>query len=139
MKLSVVNAIVNILAGMKISRIEDKEAKAVLLKEYLAARRFAKEAMDEKDEIIRKFQDDWADELPKVEAFRSQGKPVIGHLDYLEAERDANKAISDVFQREVDIDIVPVKTDAITGVSGVSENITLEDIAFLVDIGMLEE
>lgn len=123
-----------ILGGIKINRIEDKDAKAALLKDYLALRKVAKEAEADRDEIVRKFQEDWKDELAAVEAYRREKKPVVGHLDYLEAERDANKAIVDTFSQEVDIDLATVKMDAI---SAFSDDITLESIAFLAENGII--
>ena len=135
MKAAVAISLVEILAGIKINRIEDKDAKAALLKDYLAIRKVAKAAEADRDEIVRKFQDDWREELPAVEKFRREGKPVVGHLDYLEAERDANKAIVDTFSQEVDIDLAPVKMDAI---SAFSEDITLEAVAALADNGIIE-
>lgn len=127
--------IAEILGGIKINRIEDKEAKAALLKDYLAIRKEARQAEADRDEIIRKFQDDWKDEIPAIGKFRAEGKPVLGHLDYLEAEKDANKAISAVFSQEVDIDLAPVEMDAL---EAVSEDITLEQIAFLQENGIIK-
>lgn len=124
----------SILGGIKINRIEDKDAKAALLKDYLALRKVAKEAEADRDEIIRKFQDDWKDEIPAIEKYRKEGKQVIGHLDYLDAEKDANRSIVDTFSQEVDIDLATVKMDAI---SAFSEDITLESIAFLADNGII--
>ena len=128
--------IAEILGGIKINRIEDKEAKAALLKDYLAIRKEARQAGADRDEIIRKFQDDWKDEIPAIGKFRAGGKPVLGHLDYLEAEKDANKAICDLFSQEVEIDIAPARMDAI---SAFSEDITLEALAFLMDNGIIGE
>ena len=125
-----------ILGGIKINRIEDKDAKAALLKDYLALRKVAKEAEADRDEIVRKFQEDWKDELAAVEAYRREKKPVVGHLDYLEAERDANKAIQDTFAKEVELTLAPVPFDAI---EDVSEDITLEQVAFLQDNGIIKE
>ena len=125
-----------ILGGIKINRIEDKDAKAALLKDYLALRKVAKEAEADRDEIVRKFQEDWKDELAAVEAYRREKKPVVGHLDYLEAERDANKAIQDTFAKEVELTLAPVPFDAI---ADVSEDITLEQVAFLQDNGIIKE
>lgn len=135
LKRNIIIALAEILAGLKINKVEDKEAKATLLKDYLALRREAKSADADREEIVRKFQDDWAEELPKIESFRRKGKPVVGHLDYLEAEKDANKAISAIFSQEADIDLAPVKLDAI---SAFSEDITLEQIAFLQENGIIE-
>lgn len=136
MKLSETMIVAEILAGIKINRIEDKGAKSALLKDYLAIRRAAKEADEAKAEIVRKFQEDWADEIKAVRSFREKHKPVIGHLDFLEAERDANRAIVDTLDAQVELDIIPVKIEA---VEAVSEDITLEQIAFLVDMGVMEE
>lgn len=136
MKLSETMIVAEILAGIKINKIEDKGTKSALLKDYLAIRKAAREADDAKGEIVRKFQEDWADELKAVRAFREKHKPVIGHLDFLEAERDANRAIVDTLDAQVELDIIPVKIEA---VEAVSEDITLEQIAFLVDMGVMEE
>ena len=135
LKRNIIIALAEILAGMKINKVVNKEAKAALLKDYLALRKEAKQADADREEIVRKFQDDWAEELPKVESFRRQGKPVVGHLDYLEAEKDANKAISDIFSQEVDIDLTAVPIDAL---DAVSEDITLEQIALLQENGIIE-
>ncbi len=124
-----------ILGGIKINRIEDKDAKAALLKDYLALRKVAKEAEADREEIVRKFQDDWADVLPAVQAFRDRKEMVVGYDDYLDAEKDANKAIVGVFSAQVEIDLCPVGNDAIMGFS---EDITLEQIAFLQECGIIE-
>ena len=135
LKRNIIIALAEILAGMKINKVVNKEAKAALLKDYLALRKEAKQADADREEIVRKFQDDWAEELPRIESFRRQGKPVVGHLDYLEAEKDANKAISDIFSQEVDIDLTAVPIDAL---DAVSEDITLEQIALLQENGIIE-
>lgn len=136
MKISTASSAAAILSGIRLNRISDRDAKAALLKDYLALRKAAKSAKEYENEIIRKFQEDWADELAAVQSFREKGRPVIGHLDYLEAERDANKAISDILSAEVDIDLSVVKMDA---VADFSEDITLEQIAFLQECGILED
>ena len=135
MKISIVNAIAQLLSGVKINKIDDKDAKAALLKDYLAIRRVVKDAADAKNELIRKFQEDWAEVLPAVQAFRDRNEMVVGYDDYLEAERDANKAIQDIYAGDVDIDLSPVKMEAIMDFS---EDITLEQIAFLQECGLVE-
>lgn len=135
MKLASINIAAGILSGVKINRIADKDSKDALLRDYLALRRVCKEADAEKDEIIRKFQEDWADELGEVQAFRDRKAAVVGHDAYLEAEKDANKAIQGIFSEDVDIDLIPAKMDAILGVS---DDITLEQLAFLRDCGIIE-
>lgn len=135
MKISIASTAASILSGIRLNRITDKDAKAALLKDYLALRRVAREADADKDEIIRKFQEDWADELRAVQSFREKNRTVIGHLDYLEAEKDANKAISAIFSADVEIDLSPVE---ISAVADFSEDITLEQIAFLQECGIVE-
>lgn len=136
MNIATVNLAASILSGIKLNKIDDKGVKATLLKDYLALRKVAKQADEDKNEIIKKFQDDWREELPEVEAFRREGKPVEGHKEYLDAERDANKAISDILACEADVTLVPIKMDAVTALS---EDITLEQVAFLQEVGLIEE
>lgn len=135
LKRNIIIALAEILAGMKINKVVLKGPKQALMMDYLALRKEVKKAEADREEIVRKFQDDWAEELPKVESFRRQGKPVVGHLDYLEAEKDANRAISDIFSQEVDIDLTAVPIDAL---DAVSEDITLEQIALLQENGIIE-
>lgn len=136
MTIATINAIAQLLSGVKINKIEDKDAKAALLKDYIALRRVVKDADDAKNELIRKFQEDWAEVLPAVQAFRDKNEAVVGYDDYLEAEKDANKAIQDIYAEDVDIDLSPVKMEAIMDFS---EDITLEQIAFLQECGIIEE
>lgn len=124
-----------ILAGSRINRIDDKAVKDAVVKAYIALKRVANEATSDKDEITRKFQEDWWGEMVAVKKFRDAKQPVVGHLDYLEAERDANNTISDLLKEEVDIDITPVPADAIMAVS---EDITLEQVALLQEYGVIE-
>lgn len=136
MKLVDINTTAGILSGMKLNKIEDKRAKAALLKNYLALRKLAKEAMDDKNEIISKFKEDWKDELADVQAYRDKNEPVVGHDAYLEAERDANEAIQDILLREVDVELTKVDMTVFTGFS---DDITFEQIAFLLEVGLIDE
>lgn len=137
MKLAIaeINAAAGMLAGIKLNRITDKDAKAILLKDYLALRKIVKDAEADREEIVRKFQEDWADELPKVQSFRDKNEPVVGHDAYLAAEKDANMEIIGLFSAKVDIDLSPAKAEAIMTVS---EDLTLEQIAFLHECGIIE-
>ena len=137
MKLSEVNVIVGILAGMKINRIADKKIKTALLNDYLHLRPHFKKANEDVEEIRRKFQEDWNDELDAVQAFRDKRKPVVGHDAYLEAEKDANKAISDTLSAEVEVDIKSVPMDDFMAACG-GEELTFEQIAFLQESGIIE-
>lgn len=136
LKLKLIDQVAWILSGIKINRMEDKEAKAALMKDYLALRKACKMAQEDKEEIVKKFQEDWKDEFDAVNKCRRANKPVVGHADYLDAENDAEKAISDILSREVELDIVPVPFDAF---SGASDEITLEQIAVLQESGIMKE
>lgn len=125
----------NILAGIRINRIAEKEAKETLLKEYLSLKKVSNAAIADKEELQRKFQQDWRDEMNAVIGLREARKQVVGYQDYLAAENDANKAISDILKVEVDIDIAPIPMGAILSVS---DDITLEQIAFLQECGIIE-
>ena len=137
MTIATINVLVGILAGMKLNKISDKKVKTALVNDYLHLRRFAKEADADRKELVDKFQSDWADELDEVEAFRRENKPVVGYDSYLEAERDANKAISDLFTKDVEVDIQPVPMNDFMAHCGADE-LTLEQLAFLQENGVVE-
>ena len=125
----------SILVASRINRIADKEVKDALLKEYLEIHKIAEAAKADQNEISRKFNADWREEATAVAKYRNAGKPVVGHLDFLDAERDAEKAIQDLLKAEVDIDITTVPMDEIMAVS---EDITLGQIAMLQEYGIIE-
>ncbi len=136
MKLATINMLVSILGGIKLNKILDKKVKTALVNDYLHLRKFVKEGEAERQDLVDKFQADWADELDDVEALRRAGKKVVGHDAYLDAEKDANKAISDIFAREVEVDIKPVAIDDFMASCG-GEELTLEQIAFLQEAGII--
>lgn len=137
MKIATINVLVGILAGMKLNKIADKKVKTALVNDYLYLRRFVKEAEADRQALVDKFQEDWADELDEVEAFRKENKPVVGHDCYLEAEKDANKAISDVYAKEVEVEVKPIPMNDFTAFCA-SEEMTLEQLAFLQENGLVE-
>ena len=137
MKLATINMLVSILGGIKLNKILDKKVKTALVNDYLHLRKFVKEGEAERQDLVDKFQADWADELDDVETLRRAGKKVVGHDAYLDAEKDANKAISDIFSREVEVDIKPVAIDDFMA-SCAGEELTLEQLAFLQESGLVE-
>ena len=136
MTIATANLLVGILAGMKLNRIEDKGVKSALVEDYLRLRRIVKEADADRNALVEKFQSDWADELDAVEAFRRDGQPVVGHDAYLEAETDANRAISDIFSREVEVEVNPVQMDSFLASCG-AEELTFEQLAVLQEAGVV--
>ena len=137
MKLATINMLVSILGGIKLNKILDKKVKTALVNDYLHLRKFVKEGESERQDLVDKFQADWADELDDVETLRRAGKKVVGHDAYLDAEKDANKAISDIFSSEVEVDIKPVEIDDFMA-SCAGEELTLEQLAFLQESGLVE-
>lgn len=124
MKLSTAKALANILLAMKINRIADKEAKAVITKDYLAIRRAVKDTDSDCDELAKKFREDWADEM---------NKPVKSDA-YLKAEAEANAAIVELYEREAEIALSPVPSDLLFDAELWGEEVTLGQIANSVDM-----
>lgn len=137
MTIATINVLVSILGGMKLNKITDKKVKTTLVNDYLHLRKFAKQAEVDRQDLIEKFQEDWKDELEAVEAFRREGKPVEGHEAYLEAEKDANEAISAIFNAEVEASIQSTPMDAFLASCG-AEELTIEQVAFLQENGLVE-
>lgn len=136
MKIGDICNAVGILAGMKLYRIPDKKTKTALLNDYRALRPHYKKATEESSEIRTKFQQDWDDELDAVQAFRDKRRPVVGHDAYLDAERDANKTIEDIYAGEAEVEIESVSMDEFLINCG-GEDITLEQVAFLEEVGII--
>lgn len=136
MRLADINVAVGILSGIKINRLADKRVKTALLNDYLALRPSFKRAKEDVEEMRDKFQQDWSDELDAVQALRDKRRPVVGHDEYLFAERDANKAIDDLLSADVEVDIKSVPMDDFINTCG-GEDLTLEQVAFLQQVGII--
>ena len=137
MTIATINMLVSILGGMKLNKISDKKVKTTLVNDYLHLRKHVKDTEADRKELVDKFQSDWADELDAVEAFRRENKQVVGHDAYLEAERDANKAISALFERVVEVDIKSIPMDEFMASCG-AEELALEQLAFLQENRIVE-
>lgn len=124
MKLSTAKVIGDILLAAKINRIADKDAKAVLTKDYLALRRAVKDADNDRDEIAKKFRDDWADEMGKAEK----------SAEYKKAEAEANASLFELYEKEADIELQPVKAELLYDPDLWGENDTLGQIANSVEL-----
>lgn len=133
MKLSTAKVLGDILVAMRINRIPDKDAKAILTKDFLAIRRAVKDADADREELAKKFREDWADELIKPD--KSD--------DYKKAEAEANAAILAIYEQEADIDLKSVPSELLYDPELWGENDTLGQIANSVDFlaanGIAEE
>lgn len=132
----VVNAVVNILSGIKLNKIPDKDTKEILVKDYLLLKKLVKEVEGEKQDIISKFQSDFQDEIQEVDALRQKNEPVEGHEEYLEAEKDAIKMINDAYAKDVEVSLTSVELDKFLAAAG-EEALTLETISFLQENGVI--
>lgn len=119
MKLSTAKVIGDILLAMKINRIADKDAKAVLTKDFLAIHKAVKCADDDREALATKFRDDWADEMEKTE------KSAV----YMKAEAEANMTIFALYDKDADIELQPVKAELLYNPDLWGENDTLGQIA----------
>lgn len=139
MKLSNNNAIAitNILSGIKLNKIPDKNIKSILLWNYVALRKIARDANDDTQEIIKKFQEDWRESISPVRTLREENKPVVGFDDYLAAEKDANEAISAIMEKEIEADIRPVELEGFIDAID-DEDISFEQVALFKDYGLIK-
>ena len=136
MQVLIINALVNILSGIKLNKIADKEVKITLVKEYLQLKKLVQKAKETKQELESKFREDWQDEIFEIAKLREEEKPLAGHEDYLEAEADTIKMINDAFLEDVEVNITPVELDTFIAAVG-EESLTLETIAFLQENGVI--
>ena len=114
MQAIIIDTIVNILSGIKINKISDKEVKTALVKDYL---------------LLKKA-------VFKVAELRSKKQPLTGHEKFLEAEADTIKMINEAFAEEIDVEITTFDLDVFIAAVG-EEALTLETIAFLQDNGVI--
>ena len=137
MKISNSNTAVGILGGIGITKLPDKQVKTTILNDYIYLRKFIREAEDESAEISKKFREDWGKEMDVVEEALAKREPVVGHEKYIEAKKDAENVLQGIMDREVEVEIKSVQMDDFMNACK-NENLTLEQIAFLQEVGILE-
>lgn len=132
MNLATAKVVCDILVAMKINRIQDKDAKLALTKDFVAVRKAVKAVDDDRMEISDKFRSDWADEL------QNETKSVA----YLEAENEANEAVRALYFADAEIEVEKVKADTLFDPELWGADDTLGQIAnsvdFLVRAGLAE-
>ena len=124
MKLSTAKVNSEILLAMKINRLSDKEVKATLTKDYLALRKVVKEVDNDREELSKKFREDWAEELLKPDKSDA----------YKKALEEANAAIMALYDREADVSLDPVPSGVMFDTELWGEDNTLGQIANSVDL-----
>lgn len=129
-KIALINA-VNVLSGIKITKIKNDKVKFTLIADYRALRKASREYEEDQREIVKQFQEDHAGEEDEVKKLRSEGKPVTGHDDFLKAEKDINKVLADMSREECEVEgLKKVKIEDF--LKAVTEpDLSMEDIANL--------
>lgn len=129
-KIALINA-VNVLSGIKITKIKNDKVKFTLIANYRALRKASREYEEDQREIVKQFQEDHAGEEDEVKKLRSEGKPVAGHDDFLKAEKDINKVLADMSREECEVEgLKKVKIEDF--LKAVTEpDLSMEDIANL--------
>ena len=139
MKLSTISAIAGVLSAMKINRIGDKAVKVALLNDYLAFRKESKAAETQRNEIVSKFQADWADGVQLRLRFANDSR-YSGWRSLL--EKDAVEAIDAIYDRDAEVTVTKVKSSVLYDPDIWADDITLAQIPgtieFLIGEGVAE-
>lgn len=101
-KVDVISA-VNALAKIPINKIKDDKVKFSLIADYRALRKESKVIDEDRDVLIKKFQEDWKAELEVVTGLRRNRLPVNGHEDFLKSEKDLNEKLQEILQEDVEV------------------------------------
>lgn len=139
MKLSIINTIAGVLAGVKINKISDRAAKDEISKSYLAVRKALRPFERDRDDLVEKFRSDWKDEIAAILA-----KDGGDHTACIKAQEDLNNTIVKMLEDgTADVAFTTVKADILFNPDLWFDNATLgeidKNIAFLVKHGVAEE
>lgn len=94
---------VNALAKIPINKIKNDKVKFSLITDYRAIRKASKAIDEDRDILIKKFQEDFKDELDIVAELRRQRLPVTGHEDFVKADKDLQRKLEEILQEDVDV------------------------------------
>ena len=125
MKVQIVNTLVKILGGVKITKVKDKELRTDLLNDYLHLRGFTRKAEESQREVVDKFNADWRGE--------DKNSP-----EYKEAFDALNEAVGAILSEEVKVDVKPVPVSDFMTIQE-TDSVTLEQVAFLIEWGVLKD
>lgn len=133
MKNKTIITAIRILSGMKINKVSNPAVKLALLNDYIALKRAIQPAMEAKQEIVEKFQEDFREEIDAVNALRSAGKPVAGHDEYLAAEKDTDRILKQFDEEETEVILKKVSLDQFIS-STKESDMSMEQIYRLVGV-----
>ena len=119
-------------------RFNSKDLKIVLTKNFVELRKVAKQAATDQAELVKKFQEDWKDEIAAVQTLRDKQLPVEGHNEYLKAEAEGVETIQALFDSDVQISLIPVNMEEfVSELDG--DDITPEQVAILAENGFFAQ
>lgn len=125
MKVQIVNTLVKILGGVKIMKVADKGLRTDLLNDYLHLRAFARKSEEAQREIVDKFNSDW------------RGADQNG-IEYKTALVALNEAVGVILSEEVEVNVKPVPVSDFMAIPE-TDSVTLEQVAFLIEWGVLKD
>lgn len=99
-KIEIINA-VNALSQLPINKIKNDKVKFSLIANYRRLRKVSKEIDEDRDLLVKKFQEDWKEEIDLVAELRNNRLPVNGHDEFIKSERDLHKKLEDILQEEI--------------------------------------
>lgn len=111
-KIDIQNA-VNALGRVAVNKVKNDQIRYTLLAGYRKLRKLSREIEQERQDLVEKFREDFAEEMLDVQVLRESGRPVTDHDEFLRAEASMNRILQKMFQEEVeeDLDIVKVAMD----------------------------
>lgn len=125
MKVQIVNTLVKILGGVKIMKVTDKGLRTDLLNDYLHLRGFARKSEEAQREVVDKFNADWRDAN-------------TDSIEYKTALVALNEVVGKILSEEVDVEIKPVSVSDFMAIPE-TDSVTLEQVAFLMEWGVLKD
>jgi len=101
MRLSEVMLVGDVLGAMKINKVKDADTRAGLNKWFLATLKHRKGFERDKDELVRKFRSDFAEELARGEELTAE-------------KEELAKAVEELLKPDVEMGIPPVDAEPLT-------------------------
>lgn len=103
-KIDIINA-VRVLSKLPINKVKNDKTKFSLLSDYRELRKVSKAIDEDRDVAVKKFREDFKDEIEVVASLRRHDLPVDAHEGYVTAERDLNKFLDNMLQEEIAVSI----------------------------------
>ena len=130
-KIDIQNA-VNAFGRIPVNKVKNDQIRCTLTHDYRKLRRVSREIEQDRQDLVEKFREDFAEEMLDVQVLRESGRPVTDHDEFLRAEASMNRLIQKMFQEEVEEDLELVKVGIDDFIKAVRDgDYTFEDVAAL--------